>query len=141
MPEHRQVDIDLDVHKRIELEKRSFSESDNQALRRLLGIDVDEPHSTSVGRAWSGKGVSLAHGTKIQMEYNGRQHQGRIEDGNWVVEGQKYNSPSAAAGGVALTKAGKHPSLDGWMYWQVMRPEDSDWLALRLLRQQTYGLA
>ena len=42
MTEHRQIDIDLDVHKRIELEKHSFSESDNQALRRLLGIDVAE---------------------------------------------------------------------------------------------------
>lgn len=71
------------------------------------------------------------------MDYNGRLHRGQIEDGSWLIEGQSFNSPSAAAGGVALTKAGKHPSLDGWMYWQVKRPDDADWLPLKFLRQQT----
>ncbi|MGP1256757.1 MAG: hypothetical protein ACTS10_20225 [Kiloniellales bacterium] len=133
MAEHRQIDIDLDVHKRIELEKRSFSESDNEVLRRLLGIDSTQ---SLIGRAWSGKGVSLPHGTEIQMEYNGRQHQGRIDEGNWLVEGNSFSSPSAAAGGVALTKAGNHPSLDGWMYWHVKRPDDNKWVPLKRLRQQ-----
>ena len=59
-----------------------------------------------------------------------------IQNSTWVVEGMKFNSPSAAAGGVAQTKDGKRPSLDGWRYWQVNRPGDRSWIALDRLRLQ-----
>jgi hypothetical protein len=52
------------------------------------------------------------------MEYNGKGHSGQIDNGEWLVEGARFNSPSAAAGGVTRTRAGKTPSLDGWIYWQ-----------------------
>lgn len=136
MTDLRQIEIDLEVHKRIELAKRSFAETENEVLRRLLGVDVAQSQLVQAGRAWSGKGVSLPHGTELQMEYNGRVHNGRIDEGSWLVEGESFSSPSAAAGGVALTKAGTRPSLDGWIYWQVKRPVDDNWVPLKSLRQQ-----
>ncbi len=136
MTDLRQIEIDLEVHKRIELAKRSFAESENEVLHRLLGIDAAQPQLVQAGRAWSGKGVNLPHGTELQMEYNGRVHHGQIDEGRWLVEGESFSSPSAAAGGVALTKAGTRPSLDGWMYWQVKRPNDGAWLPLKSLRQR-----
>ena len=36
----RSIDIDFDVHKKIELERRSFMESPNDVLRRLLALEV-----------------------------------------------------------------------------------------------------
>lgn len=93
-----------------------------------------EVTSKSGGRAWSGKGVVLPHGTEVRMEYNGASHGGRIEAGGWVVEGKRFSSPSAAAGGVAKTRAGTAPSLDGWIYWYVKRPGDGGWTPLRGLR-------
>jgi hypothetical protein len=69
------------------------------------------------------------------MEYNGRQHTGIITDGEWLVEGKRFKSPSAAAGGIAVTKDGNRTSLDGWIYWHVKRPGDSDWIAIRELRR------
>ena len=68
------------------------------------------------------------------MEHNGRVHTGRIGEGAWLVEGKNFKSPSAAAGGVALTKNVKHTSLDGWLYWQAKRPGDADWIAISELR-------
>jgi hypothetical protein len=68
------------------------------------------------------------------MEYNGRVYTGRIDNGRWLVEGKEFKSPSAAAGGVALTKDGRHTSLDGWIYWYVKRPGDANWIALSSLR-------
>lgn len=133
----RTIEIDFDVHKRIEMERRSFDEPANAALRRLLGIDGTEsnkPIGGASGRPWSGKGVTLDHGTDVRMEYNGRQHTGRIDDGEWLVEGQRYGSPSAAAGGVARTKVGTRPSLDGWIYWEVRRPGSNRWVGLKDLR-------
>ena len=136
MSELRTIEIDFDVHKTIEKERRSFSETPNEVLRRLLRLGGQPPAAvaTPAGhRAWSGKGVTLPHGTELRMRYNGRQHSGAIENGRWLVEGRSFNSPSAAAGGVALTKAGTRTSLDGWIYWHAKRPGDAHWIAIKEL--------
>ena len=138
MAETRSIEIDFDVHQKIELERKSFSETQNDVLRRLLGLNGNSTETRkreSGGRPWSGKGVTLPHGTKLRMEYNGRQHNGIIEDGIWLVEDKRYSTPSAAASGVAVTKDGKRTNLDGWIYWHAKRPSDANWSAIRGLRQ------
>ena len=130
----RDVQIDLDVHKRIEAARLTFEESDNDVLRRLLEID-SKRIADDGGPPWAGKGVTLPHGTEAKMEYNGRQHTARINNGAWNADGKSFGSPSAAAGGLARTKAGKRPSLDGWKYWYVRRPVDNDWTLLDTLRK------
>lgn len=143
MVELRSVEIDFDVHKRIELARESFSETPNAVLRRLLGIDVSQSAPRSPGvdamRAWSGKGVLLPHGTRVRMDYNGRTHEGEILDGSWLVEGERFSSPSAAAGGVARTKDGKRTNLDGWIYWWAMPPGKETWTKLSLMRDSEQG--
>ena len=143
MANTRTIDIDFEVHQAIELERTSFDEAPNDALRRLLKLpprkDVPsrrEATSRSSGRAWSGKGVTLPHGTKTQMEYNGSVYSGQIEDGKWVIENETCNSPSRAAHIVAKTRDGTSPSLNGWIYWQVKRPGDGHWMLLDSLRQK-----
>jgi hypothetical protein len=139
MTEFRSIDIDFDVHKRIELARESFSEVPNTTLRRLLSMDPFRPiqklGGTVATRAWSGKGVMLPHGTRIRMDYNGRTHEGEISDGAWSVEGERYNSPSAAAGGAALTKGGNRTNLDGWIYWWVLIPNEHAWVKLSDMRK------
>ena len=126
----------------IETERQSFAEAPYMVLRRLLNLGEanDAPsntrHSHVDGGAWTGKGVKLPHGTELRMEYRGREHNGVVQNSVWVVEGRKFNSPSAAAGGVARTKDGKSPSLDGWRYWYVKRPGDPGWIALDTLRRR-----
>lgn len=141
MADYRDAKIDFDVHKAIEAAKRSFSESDNAALRRLLKIDADDAAPPKVnghagtGREWFGDGVALPHGTDVRMKYNGRLHTGQIDNGDWFVEGERYNSPSAAAGGVGRTKKGGKTSLDGWLYWEAKRPGDREWVPIKSLRR------
>lgn len=140
MPEMRTIEIDLDIHKLIESERRSFTEAPNTVLRRLLDLgEPSESPQAANGHAdqggWSGKGIRLPAGTEVRMEYRGREHRGAIQDSAWVVDGKTFKSPSAAASGVARTKEGTNPSLDGWKYWQVKRPSDADWIALQTLRE------
>ena len=131
----RTTEIDLDVHKAIEQARVDFNEPDNDVLRRLLGIDPSSGSATKpAGRSWTGKGVTLPHGTELQMEYNGQTHHGVIDNGRWLVEGKEHHSPSAAASGTARTKAGHHPSLDGWHYWRVRLPGKKTWVVLDTLR-------
>lgn len=135
MSEFRTIEIDIDIHRRIENERKSFNETPNDVLRRLLSIGKKEtPPTSGGGRPWSGKGVTLPHGTELRMEYNGKVHAGRIDDGRWSVEGKFFSSPSAAAGGVARTKSGGSPSLDGWGYWYVKLPGSDQWKHIGLLR-------
>jgi hypothetical protein len=131
MAEFRTIEIDFDVHKKMEAERRSFTETPNEVLRRLLGIKGSAPVAS--GRPWSGDGVTLPHGTELRMEYNGAVYNGRVEDGQWLVEGKRFNSPSGAAG-VARTRAGKRTKLDGWVYWQVRQPGEHDWKRIEEVR-------
>jgi len=145
MANMRNIEIDFDIHKLIEAERRDFSETPNAVLRRLLRLsesDETEQRRPSFSKAeangaWTGKGVILPEGTQLRMEYRGQHHFGVIEDASWVVDEKKYKSPSAAAGGTARTKAGKRTSLDGWKYWLAKRPGDEGWISLSDLRKRT----
>jgi len=131
MTETTTIEIDFEVHKRIELERRSFSEPPNNALRRLLALGDPPKDGVSHGgqeRAWSKAGVILPHGTELRLTYNGRTHTGNIEDGTWVVEGKRRPSPSGAATAVTGYQ------INGWSYWYVRRPGDIDWFLLSDLR-------
>jgi negative regulator of replication initiation len=95
--EHRSIEIDFDVHKRIEAERTSFGESANDVLRRLLGIGQRENKASVMiaaaaehGRSWTGKSVMLPGGTQVRMDYNGQQLTGVITDGKWIVEGREF---------------------------------------------------
>ena len=138
MSDMRTIEIDFDVHRAIEMERRGFDEPPNVALRRLLKLGdpktQEAKHTTSDGRSWSGKGVTLPHGTELRMDYNGRVYSGRIDDGIWAVEGKNFDSPSGAASAVGITKKGTTTRLDGWVLWQVKRPLDSRYHALSQLR-------
>lgn len=139
MTEFRTIEIDFDIHKLIEAERQSFSESPNAVLRRLLGITTPEPSRSgkdSQGKSWAGDGVALPHGTDIRMSYNGRLHEGQIRDGMWVIGEKSFSSPSGAASGVAVTKSGKMTRLDGWTYWEVRLPGQVAWTPIRNLRSE-----
>ena len=129
----RTIEIDFEVHQLIELEKKGFHESNNEVLRRLLKLDTPPPDSRSesqiASEAWQGKGVQLPHGTELKMLYHRREYRGSIRNGKWFIEDQQCNSPSAAARIVA-----GGTSLNGWLFWQVKRPNDEDWKPLNSLR-------
>src|SRR5258706_5143368 len=90
MAEFRTIEIDFDIHKKIEEVRRSFDETPNEALRRLLKLPERAPPKPtkmngSTGRSWAAEGVTLPHGTAIRMKYNKRLFEGEIVDGRWVI--------------------------------------------------------
>ncbi len=135
----RMIEVDFDVHRLIEMERRGFDETENTVLRRLLklGLASDSQRAEVKSlRGWSKGGISLPHGTELRMEYNGLLHIGRIVDGAWEVEGHREKSPSGAAGAVARTKDGASVNINGKSYWQVRRPGDMDWTAYAELKRK-----
>ncbi len=135
----RPIDIDFDVYQLIVLEKQGFDEPDNDALRRLLGLD-GRPGRTIIERkseSWYSKDgkVKLPDGTELKMSNSGIEYTGRVVKGRWWVEGEYYDSPSGAAIGVVSRRAGRKVSLNGWIKWYVKRQIDKRWVLLDDLRR------
>jgi hypothetical protein len=134
----RPIEIDFDIHKLIEAERRGFDEPPNSALRRLLKLPekVSTLPTMKRGRAWQSEGVSLAEGTQLRMTYGRpkRTYTGTIVNGEWHVEGQVFDSPSGAASGVAITGKGNKTRLNGWDLWEVQHPGEMRWIRLSVLR-------
>lgn len=138
MTEFRTIEIDFEVHRHIENNRHGFNDSPNDVLRRLLNLGEAKPSGAAsrsapslARRSWRDKDVELRHGTAIRMRYDGHSYQGQIIDGEWVIGDQRFDSPSGAASGVAVTKRGTKTRLNGWDYWQVKPPGEDDWKPLR----------
>lgn len=143
MQQFRTTQIDFDVHKAIETERRGFAETDNDVLRRLLGLPesvapegASDTSISGASGAWSRDGAILPNGTLMRMTYNGQLVEGQIVDGFIIANGKKFTTPSGAAMDNVRTKSGKKTSLDGWAYWNVKRPDDEDYISLSSLRKK-----
>lgn len=140
----QKIDIDWDIHKLIEAERRSFDEAPYLALRRLLNLPappVTEPaevRKISDGIPWSDEGVIVPHGSLARMEYlRGTQvYEGQFLNGKLVVNGQSFLSLSAAADSLAVTKDGRKTSLNGWNYWTAKFPGETKWRSLKDMRRR-----
>ena len=137
----RTIEIDFEVHKRIELERTSFSETPNAVLRRLLKIGGTLPVTVKAeaptpvqGRPWVGKGQStglvLPHGTDLAIDYNGQRFTGQVVQGRLIVEGQSFSSPSGAAVALCRTKDGRKTHLNGKSICQVRFPGEEKFVLL-----------
>lgn len=139
MEQYRNVEIDFDVHKKIETERRSFDDPPNAALRRLLGLpEKKNEQRGSSGRPWSSEGAVLPHGTPVRMNYSEQLIEGEIVDGKWVCNGNTFDTPSAAASALALTKDGQPTSLNGWNYWHAKLPNSAEWVPISSLRKRAF---
>ena len=144
MEQLHKIDIDWDIHKRIEAERRSFDEAPYIALRRLLQLPQLKPATAPETRAigtgipWTDDGVMVPHGSLARMEYSrGSQvYEGQFLNGKLVVNGQSFDSLSAAANALAVTKDGKKTSLNGWNYWKAKFPGETKWRSLNDMRSR-----
>ena len=134
----RMIEIGLEVHKAIEAERRSLDEPENEILMRLLRLTRPErigaPAAGAAGRGWRKGSVELPDGTVVEATYAGQHVEGVIRNGEWVVQGRSFPSPSAALMGSVKTRDGRPVHLNGWMLWRVRRPGDAVFRRLDSLR-------
>ena len=138
------IEIDFEVHQKIELERVGFDEPENDALRRLLGLGKrsrtdKQPKVFDRSKPFREDGVVVPNGSEARMYYQRKSqyYQGRFEDGYLVVDGQKFSALSTAASTLAKTKDGKSPSLNGWLYWEVKFPSSAKWIKMSELREKS----
>jgi hypothetical protein len=153
-PKKRKVAIDIEVHKLIEAARSVFDETQNDILRRLLGLDHGAPlfepapaemSATGLRRrakgggagegGWSkvnrhGRTTFLPDGTRLRAAYAGQAVNGEIRDGMWMIGERGYNSPSAALIAHVTSKTGGKVNLNGWRHWEVLLPGTETWTRL-----------
>ena len=153
----RTIEIDFDVHKKIESERRSFEDPPNAVLRRLLGLGeaTDSAEASqeighvvregvtqaSAGVAprtdygWRGKGVTLPTGTRVLVRYSEVEEEGCVTGGHLTFSGEAYNSPSRAAMAVVQRhRHGRLVNINGWRHIYARVAGESEWKSLDHLR-------
>lgn len=132
----RTIDVDFDVFKALTARRSTEEVSENDVLRGLLGLPSKHtsaiPMTADVAQAdaWIAKGVRFPKGTEFRANYKGQTWLGRIERGALVVNGERFDSPSAAA--VAITKS----PVNGWTFWECRMPGQSSWQLIKGLRRK-----
>lgn len=131
----RQIEVDLELHKKIENSRISFTETPNDVLKRLLGLEPAlEPVKstmrplTPTGRGLFVKGVFIPAGTRLRKILKGVELKAQVADGSILFEGKNYPTPSAAA----CKAAGN--SVNGWIFWDYFDENAGIWRNLSELR-------
>ena len=80
----RTIEIDFDIHKLIEAERRSFDEEPYVALRRLLKLpEPARELAKPAGRALRSEGVTREHGSKLRVDLRPTQAHLHWRDLEW----------------------------------------------------------
>src|SRR5205809_256498 len=95
------IEVDFDVFKALTLRRPSEEVSENEVLRKVLGLPSHKSESaqpsTPAAGDWVTKGVRFPVGTEFRATYKGQTHLGRVEGGALKLSGKRFDSPSAAA--------------------------------------------
>ena len=128
----RTIEVDFDVFKAITIRRPSEAITENDVLRDLLGLPPKRSVAADVGGPapgdWITKGVRFPLGTEFRANYKGQTYLARVESGALVLNGKRFDSPSAAA--MSITG---NP-VNGWTFWECRLPGRTSWQMLKALR-------
>jgi hypothetical protein len=128
------VEIDFEVYKELTLRRESPEMTENDVLREIFDLPKESTASRSDGegtaKPWVWKRVRFPHGTKFRAEYKGQTYRARAEDGAMVYDGNRFKSPSPAAGAVTGN------SVNGWTFWECKLPGSNDWKQMSEIRAE-----
>ena len=134
------IEVDFDVFKAITARRPTEDVTENDVLRQLFGLsslkDGSSPH---VGRPspgdWVSKGVRFPQGTQLRATYKGQTYLAEVAEGALIFQGQRYESPSAAA--MAISKS----PVNGWAFWEAKFPGRAAWQPLKDLKRRVVSPA
>lgn len=125
------IEVDFDVFKALTARRPSEDVSENDVLRQMLGLAAKRTSPAPAAISpddWASKGVRLPAGTELRASYKRQTYLARVEGGALVLNGKRYDTPSAAAMSVT-----SHP-VNGWTFWEARLPGQAGWKPLKSLR-------
>lgn len=131
----RTIEVDFDVYKALTSRRPSENVTENDILRNLLGLTpkhesfASSSTSAQDSNDWVVKGVRFSVGTEFRATHKGQTWLGRVERAALVVNGKRFETPSAAA--VSITKT----PTNGWIFWECRLPGQPSWQVIKGLRR------
>lgn len=127
------ISIDEEIFRLIKDQMRSFDETPNDVLKRLLkkptSTQNTELHLKPV-TFWPYGGASFPVGLQLRKEFKGQLFTAIVVKNGILVDGlETYDSPSAAA--IAVAKV----SVNGWRFWQYFDEQHKSWNYISELRR------
>jgi hypothetical protein len=126
------IEVDFEVYKELIRRRPSEAVSENDVLRQVLGLANQKTPATARSSPapgeWVTKGVRFPAGTEFRANYKGKTYLARAENGALVLNGRRFDSPSAAA--MAIT--GK--PVNGWTFWEGRLPGRTAWQIIKAQR-------
>jgi hypothetical protein len=124
------IEVSFDTYKELTMRRANESVTYDDVIRKLLKLPpiVGAQTHELTKKSWTYKGVTFPHGTELRVNYKGTLHTAKIDDGEWIQEGETRNSPSEAAH--AITKT----SINGWTFWEARLPGEDRWRILKSMR-------
>ncbi len=128
------IEIDFDVFKELTNRRATENVTYNDVLREMLGLSPLKVTATKsiielAADAWTTKGVTFPAGTEFRANYKGQTILAKVESGSLVLNGKRYDSPSAAA--VSITGN----MVNGWIFWECRLPGKTSWQTIKMLRK------
>lgn len=127
------IEVDFDVFKAITARRSREDVTANDVLRELLHLppaEVTSRRQRPAAGDWVPKGVKVPTGSELRAHYKGQLHLAEVSSGALVLNGKRFDSPSAAA--MSITR---HP-VNGWTFWEVRLPGQGRWTRLKDLRSR-----
>jgi hypothetical protein len=129
----RTIEVDFDVFKALTLRRPAESVSENDVLRELLGLPTQRQSAAiSAGPApgdWISKGVRFPAGSEFKANYKGQTYLARVEGAALVLNGERFDTPSAAAMSITTSP------VNGWTFWECRMPGQTAWKIIKALRK------
>jgi hypothetical protein len=128
------IEIDFEVFKELTNRRATEHVTYNDVLREVLGLKpLTAPPTkpileTPVG-AWTTKGITFPAGTEFRANYKGQTILAKVESGSLVLNGKRFDSPSAAA--VSITGN----MVNGWIFWECRMLGKTSWQTIKMLRK------
>ena len=132
----RTIEVDFDVFKALTARRATEAVTENDVLRSLLGLNAKRDLSASIASDspeaddWIVKGIRFPAHTEFRASHKGQTWLGRVERGSLVVNGRRFDTPSAAA--VFITKS----PTNGWTFWECRMPGQATWQIIKGLRRK-----
>ena len=137
-----QIEVSFANWKALTALLRDENDTYDAVIKRLLGESeswtpahevteserLDLPTDASAGAYF--KDVFMPNGTEMRATYKGETYFAKISGSKWVDcgTGETRTSPSQAAYSIT----GR--TVNGWLFWNVRRPNDDGWRTLNALR-------
>lgn len=132
----RTIEVDFDVFKALTARRATEAVTENDVLRGLLGLNSkrdlpasmagDDPDADD----WIVKGIRFPANTEFRASHKGQTWLGRVERAALVINGRRFDSPSAAA--VSITRS----PTNGWTFWECRIPGQATWQIIKGLRRK-----